>query len=207
MLPTILAQPVSQPRIAKITVDQYHRMIKTGILREGAPIELLDGLLVYKDRSARRGNPMSVGELHGVVVTLLGELGPLLKHFDCHIRNQAPISLPPHHEPEPDGAIVKGVPRDYSKRMPGPEDVYCVIEVADSSLDYDRTTKLKTYAKFRIPQYVIINLVEMQIELHEQPIPAKGRYAKTTVLKAGETLALLAGPAGPLRIPVAELLP
>lgn len=55
-------------RIARLTVDQYHRMIDSGILREGEPIELLDGVLVYKDRSDRGEDPMTVGKRHALAV-------------------------------------------------------------------------------------------------------------------------------------------
>ncbi|MCY3019832.1 MAG: Uma2 family endonuclease [Planctomycetota bacterium] len=208
MSPALIAQPQAPPpRIARITVDQYHRMIKTGILREGDPIELLDGMLVYKDRSARGKNPMGIGELHNVVVSLLGRLTARLEALGCYMQIQGPISLPPHHEPEPDGAIVKGVPRDYTTRLPGPDDVCCVIEVADSSLAHDRTTKLRIYAQAGIPQYVVINLVDSQIELYEQPVPAEGRYANAAVVKAGETLALRTSDAGTLQLPAAQVLP
>jgi Uma2 family endonuclease len=206
MSPTLLAQ-APPPRIARITVDQYHRMIKTGILREGAPIELLDGVLVYKDRSARGKDPATVAPLHSVIVSLLAELNARLEPLGCHMQIQGPISLPPHHEPEPDGAIVKGAPRDYTKRLPGPDDVCCVIEVADSSLAHDRATKLRVYAEAGIPQYVIVNLVDSQIEVYEQPVPAEGRYGKATVVKAGQTFALLAGASQPLAIAAAEILP
>jgi hypothetical protein len=97
--------------------------------------------------------------------------------------------------------------RDYLRHLPGPGDVYCVFEVADSSLLYDRTTKLQLYAQFSIPQYVILNLIDMQAEVYEQPMAAERRYAKKTIVKAGETLALLAGPSGPLKIPAAQVLP
>ena len=204
----LVAQPQAPPpRIARITVDQYHRMIKTGILREGDPIELLDGILVYKDRSARGKNPMSIGEFHNLTIKLLAELDARLRPLGCHMQTQGPISLPPHHEPEPDGAIVKGVPRDYTTRLPGAADVCCVIEVADSSLAYDRTTKLQVYAQAGIPQYVLINLVDAQIEVYEQPVPAESRYATAAVVKTGQTLVLRTGDAGTLQLPAAQLLP
>jgi Uma2 family endonuclease len=148
---------------------------------------------------------MSIGELHSLVVTLLAELSPALNSLGCHVRTQNPISLPPLNEPEPDGAIVKGTPRDYAKRLPGPDDVWCVIEVADSSLAHDRTTKLRIYAQAGLPQYVIVNLVEARIEVYEQP--ADGRYAQASVVKAGETLALAVGAANRVEVPAAQLLP
>jgi Uma2 family endonuclease len=163
-------------RLARITVDQYDRMIKEGILKEGAPIELLDGLLVYKDRSTRGEDPMGIGIPHNLAVDLILQAVHQLVPLGCYVRIQGSVSLPRYDEPEPDATIVKGKPRDYSKRLPGPQDIYCIIEVADSSLDFDRTTKLRIYAQSGIHQYVILNLIDLQAEVYEQPVPAEGRY-------------------------------
>jgi Uma2 family endonuclease len=182
-------------------------MIKTGILKDGDPIELIDGMLVYKDRSARGEDPMGIGVLHNLMIKLLSELDPLLRPLGCHLQAQGPITLPPHHEPEPDGAIVRGLPRDYTKRVPNAEDVFCVMEVADSSLTHDRTTKLRLYAQAGIPQYVLVNLVDLQLEVYEQPVAGEGRYAQSIVLKAGQALPLLVGAGKRLEIPAENVLP
>jgi len=164
-------------------------MIKAGIVHEGAPIELIDGVLIHKDRSASGEDPMSIGKEHSLVVSLLGELDADLAQRGCHMRTQNPLSLPPHDEPEPDGAILRGRPRAYTDRVPGAADAGSVIEVADSSLAYDRKTKLALYARAGIPQYVIVNLGGRCIEIYEQP-SLDGSYQQIAVRRAGETVAL-----------------
>ena len=147
----------SRPRF-RLTVDQYHRMIKDGILEEGIPVELLDGRLEWKDRSATGADPMTVGLEHTWVVQTIQDLAPKLRRFGCSVRVQQPITLPPHHEPEPDAAIVRGARDDYRGRHPGREDILCLIEVADSSLTHDRTKKLRIYANSGVALYFIFNL-------------------------------------------------
>lgn len=195
-----------EPRLARLTVDQYHRMRETHILRDGEPIELLDGLLVHKERGTRGSDPMTVGPRHAMAIRLLAEQDPAVRAAGWFMLTQLPVSLPPYHEPEPDGAIVRGAPRDYPDRPPGAADVAIVIEVADSSLETDRTRKLSIYASAGIPQYVIVNLVDRQLEVHEQPVPAEGRYASQVTLHTGDLLHLRVG-AQRLPIPVGHLLP
>jgi Uma2 family endonuclease len=94
---------------------------------------------------------------------------------------------------------------DYHDGPAGPADVLCVVEVADASLRRDRTVKLKAYAAAGIPLYVIVNLVDDQVELYA-PVPAGG-YGAPRLLKAGETLALPTSTAATVDVPVALLLP
>jgi hypothetical protein len=188
-----------------LTVDQYHLMIESGILTEGEPIELLDGFLVRKDRSAAGKDPMTVGPDHSLTVKKLARLDRKLNRFGCHIQTQQPVTIPDHDEPEPDGAIVVGRPEDYAGRNPGPGDVTCVIEVSDSSLRVDRTTKLRVYADAGIPQYVIINLVDRVIEVYSRPM--SGRYADTTTLFPGKRVELLTASKARLVVSVTSLLP
>lgn len=166
----------------RLTVDQYHRMIKGGILEEGMPVELLDGQLEWKDRSATGGDPMTVGTEHTWVVQTLQGLAPKLQRLGCLVRVQQPITLPPHHEPEPDVAIVRGTPEDYRGRHPGAADILCVIEVADSSLARDRTKKLRVYANGGVPLYLIFNLPDRVVERYAGPLVGKGRYAESATL-------------------------
>jgi Uma2 family endonuclease len=186
--------PLAAPEVVPLTIEQYHRMLEAGILEDGDPIELLDGFLVRKDRSGRGGSPVTVHPMHRVVVTRLGDLGSELERHGAHLQTQQPISLPPSQEPEPDGAIVRGRTEDYADRHPGPGDVLCVIEVADSSLRRDRTTKQRIYAAAGIPQYVIVNLQDQVIEVYEAPRPAEGRYGRTTTVERGATFDLHLGP-------------
>src|SRR3990172_7639968 len=105
------------PRLAQIDVDQYHKMIETGILPEGAPIELIDGLLVYKDRSARGEDPMTVGKSHRWIVNKLMKLFEPLLRLQVVLQLQDPIRMGTVREPEPDGAILRGMPDDYKDRL------------------------------------------------------------------------------------------
>ena len=195
------------PPLARLNVDQYHSMLDAGILHEGDPIELLDGLLVYKDRSARGEGPMTIGKRHRAAVDLLAGLDAKVKPHGCYVMKQGPVTLPASHEPEPDGLVVRGQTRDYLDRHPGPADVFCVIEVADSSLDLDRTNKLQIYAAAAIPQYVIVNLIDLRIEVFESPIPSEGRYAQTWTLPTGASLSLHVGGGARVEVPVSDLLP
>lgn len=204
----ILDQPTKPGgRLARINVEQYHRMLETGILHDGDRIELLDGLLVYKDRSARGEGEMTIGKGHQFSVNRLTRLDRLLTQFGCYMQVQGAITLPPNHEPEPDGAIVRGQDSDYLDHHPGPSDLPCVIEVSDSSLPHDRTAKLAIYASAGIPQYVIVNLIDNCVETYEQPIPAEGRYALPAVLQPGSMVSLNVGTGASLEVPVRDLLP
>jgi Uma2 family endonuclease len=192
--------------VVPLTVEQYHRMIETGILEEGAPIELLDGFLVRKDRSAAGEKPMTVGHQHSLVLGKLMESLTGLRPLGACLRIQQPITLPPDNEPEPDAVIARGDQDTYRHRHPGPDDVTCVIEVADSSLERDRVTKQRLYADNGLPQYVIVNLVDHVVEQYTQPVPGTGRYLQVKVLQAGEMINLFAA-GHPIELPVASLLP
>jgi hypothetical protein len=197
----------AEPRVARLTVGQVHAMTMAGILPESPRTELIDGLLVYKDRSAHGEDPMTIGKRHNLVVKLLGRLDPELAKHGCHMQTQGPVSLPPYDEPEPDGAVLRGEPRDYSERLPEGADAHCVIEVADASLDYDRTTKLEMYARAGVPQYVIVNLREGCLEVHEQPVREEQRYARALVLGPGERVALRVGDDARVEVGADRILP
>lgn len=188
-------------------MDQYHRLLEVGILREGEPVELLDGLLVLKDRSARGEDPMTVGKRHATSVRLLLGVISAVESRGCYLQVQQPITLPPRDEPEPDGAIVRGGPRDYLDHHPGPGDVGSVIEVSDNSLDEDRTLKLRVYASAGIPQYVIVNLVDNQLEVYREVRPVEAAYGRTDVARRGGSVSIDLGSASLLEAPVDSLLP
>ncbi len=178
------------PQLARMDLDQYHRMRDTGILHDGDPIELLDGLLIYKDRSARGEGLMTVGKHHNLAVQLLIEWAQEVRRRGCVLQVQGPVAIPPSHEPEPDGAILRGALRDYADGLPEARDVFCVIEVADSSLAQDRTVKLSLYAQAAVPCYLIVNLVDHVVERFDDPIPAEGRYGRKSVLTRDEVVVL-----------------
>jgi hypothetical protein len=80
----------SRPEIARLSVTQFHRMIELGILPEGEPIELIDGILIRKDNSDAGGNPMTHGPKHAFCVQRLKDLEGRVKPYQCHLRQQLP---------------------------------------------------------------------------------------------------------------------
>jgi Uma2 family endonuclease len=186
----------SQP-VFRLSVDQYHAMIREGIITEDDPVELLEGVLVLK---------MGKNPNHPLAVRLLTTVMDRVLPSGFHFKAQEPITLS-DGEPEPDGAVVRGGPRDYADRHPGPADVALVIEVADTSLDRDRGVKLRSYARAGIAEYWIVNLVDGIVEVYGRP-GMKGRtpgYAEPVIKHSGEELSLSV--AGARAIAVDEILP
>jgi Uma2 family endonuclease len=192
----------------RLTVDQYHAMIAKGIIEEGAPIELLAGRLYWKDRSVVGEDPMSVGTGHAWVIRQLTKLDGKLSKYGCHIQVQLPITLSSEDEPEPDGVIVRGSPEDFIDKHPGPEDILCLIEAADSSLGRDRGIKLRTYAQHGLPLYIIVNLIDRVIEVYTLPSGAKpGHYGDLVSLDGAATIALPTAKRKKLNVAAKTLLP
>jgi Uma2 family endonuclease len=137
-------------------------MIREGILTSDDRVELLEGLLVSK----RPKNPP-----HSVVTGLVRAALERLTPSGWHVDSQEPITLE-DSEPEPDVAVVRGERREYLDHHPGPRDIALVVEVADASLQQDRTTKKRLYAAAGKPVYWIVNLTERQIEVYSDPFGA-----------------------------------
>jgi Uma2 family endonuclease len=186
------------------TVERYHRALETGVLREDTSIELIDGFLVCKDRSKLGEDPMTIGDRHRIAVLRLARMAPAFERFGCFLQTQQPISLPPVNEPEPDGAVIRGDIDDYVESPPGSQHVLAAIEVADSSLGVDLGPKLAAYAAAGIPQYVVADLVNDRVLVHEQP---EGRsYTRVTTVLRGDTVEIAAG-GGRVSLPAERLLP
>jgi Uma2 family endonuclease len=203
---TILELPGERQILYALTVGQYHQMVTEGILPEGEPFELIYGQVTRKDRSAAGADAMTVGDQHIWCVKRLAKLSRRLEALGCHMQTQQPVTLPPYNEPEPDGAIVIGSEDDYLDHKPGAADVTCVIEVADSSLKYDRVVKQRVYARSGILMYFIFNLQERLIEVYTEPLKT-GRYRKSERLAPGATVSFPAPGGRRLSVPVRRLLP
>jgi Uma2 family endonuclease len=190
----------SEP-IFRLTVEQYHAMIRAGELTEDDPVELLEGILVFK---------MPKNTPHSVVTGLARREIERLLPGGWHVRVQDPVTLA-DGEPEPDAAVVRGAVEDYLVEHPGPVDVALAIEVADSSLARDRSIKLRSYARAGIVAYWIINLVERQVEACSVPDPnavPEPRYTVTQIYRPGEDVPLVLPGIGQVgAVAVAKLLP
>jgi len=138
-------------------------MIATGVLTENDRVELLEGWIIDKMPQ----HPAHAGTISILLAKLLAKLSK-----GWIIRVQSPITLE-DSEPEPDLAIVRGPEEKYLTAHPEAEDIAVVIEVADSTVEHDRTVKGRTYARARLPVYWIVNLVELKVEIYTQPRAGK----------------------------------
>jgi hypothetical protein len=200
-------RPGDAPMIVPLSAVQYHQMIAQGILREGEAIELIDGLLIRKDRADRGGDPMSHGPRHAAGVKRLLRPFRRVEELGYHLHSQLPVTLGDNQEPEPDLAVVRGQAEDYDRRRPAATDIAAIMEVSDSSLSFDRTTKLRIYANASIPIYVIVNLVDGQIEMYQGPAAENGSYAVRTDYHAGQFVRIALAVDLEIEISVADLFP
>jgi hypothetical protein len=138
--PTIAKSIPSEP-IWRLSVEQYHQMIQLGILTDDDPVELLEGWLVYK---------MPKNPPHRIATKLTRDALAQILPLGWYVDTQEPITLS-DSEPEPDVVIVRGVTQDYFDRHPTDQDIALVAEVADSTLERDRTSRKRLYARAGIP--------------------------------------------------------
>src|SRR5580692_5700164 len=122
--------------IARLSVEQYHKMIQAGIFTDDNRVELLEGLLVQK---------MSKKPPHRVATKLVNRALESVVPAGWYVDSQEPITTDTS-EPEPDAAIIRGDTRDYTDRHPGPDDIALVVEVADASVELDQRIKQRVYA-------------------------------------------------------------
>ncbi len=120
----------------RFTTQDYHRMAETGVLKPDARVELLNGQII--DMSP-------IGPPHGGAVKRLNRLFSLLNKGRWLVAVQDPVQLNENSEPEPDLMLLKPTPDDYASRHPRPEDVWLLIEVADTSVAYDRELQVRHF--------------------------------------------------------------
>jgi Uma2 family endonuclease len=182
----------------RLRVEQYEQMGNAGILSEDDRVELIAGYLVQK---------MIKNEPHSAACTLTRDAISGLIPGEWYLRVECPLRILSFDEPEPDFAIVQGSPRDHFrlKRAPEPPEVALVIEVAETSLQRDRTEKLRAYAHGGIPTYWIVNLIDRQVEVHTNP--ENDRYAEVHTFKPGQAIGVVIDGREVGRVEVADLLP
>lgn len=183
----------------RIGVEQYHAMIASGAFDEDAPVELLEGWLVAK---------MPKNPAHALTTELVCAALRSILRSGWFVRSQDPITLN-DSEPEPDVAIVKGHPRQYSIQHPGADSVAFVVEVADSSLGKDRGSKKRIYARAGIPVYWIVNLTDRWVEVYTNPISNTNEpdYRTHQTYAANEEIPVVLDGIELASLPVIELLP
>ncbi|MCA8995377.1 MAG: Uma2 family endonuclease, partial [Planctomycetaceae bacterium] len=149
---------------------------------------------------------MTVGPRHATTIGVIQQqLLKVLVDEEVAIRVQQPVTLS-ESEPEPDVSIVRGSLSDYMTHHPCQEDVLLCIEVSDSSLKYDRTTKLQVYARAGIPEYWIVNLNEEHVEVYRTPDPSAGTFLEDFIVPRKSFLSLNIDDQS-VELAISELLP
>jgi Uma2 family endonuclease len=177
--------------------EEYDRLVELGVL-QGEPIELIGGQLLVAEPQ---------GPYHASAITAVDYALRAVLPTGWIVRLQAPVCLDDESEPEPDLAVVPGDPGDYRDAHPARPAL--AIEVAESSLGFDRDRKGSLYARAGIIDYWVVNLVDRVLEVCREPAPDPGAtfgwsYQSVTRLTPPAMVALLGVP--PCRVSVAALL-
>ncbi len=186
------------PRVHQWTREEYYRLDELGLFEQRG-VELIEGVIL--DVSPMRPErAAAIGLVKDTLRTVFGQ--------GWVLRTQLPLSLADKSEPQPDVAIVQGTTKDYRKAHP--TTAVLVVEVSDTTLEYDRTVKASLYARADVPDYWILNLRQRQLEVRRAPQPDPLEpmgfgYATKFTLGEGDTVNPLARPEA--TIAVADLLP
>jgi Uma2 family endonuclease len=153
------------PRRHPITVGEYFRLGETGVLDPQARVELIEGEII---------DMPPIGAPHASKTNRLIDLLTAAVRGRAIVSAQNPVILGNLSAPEPDLALLRYRDDYYAQAHPRPEDCLLLIEVADSSLAYDRNTKLPLYARFQIPEFWIVDIAGGHLDIHREP--EGGRY-------------------------------
>jgi Uma2 family endonuclease len=151
---------VDQPRRHRLSVADYYRMAEVGILAPDARVELIDGEIIDMAPIGSRHNA-TVDRLAAILRNAAGNLAIL--------RVQGSISLDAYSEPEPDIALLRPRPDSYWSVQAGAADIFLIVEVAGSSLPYDRDVKVPLYARHQIPEVWLIDLETQRLKRYRNP--------------------------------------
>jgi Uma2 family endonuclease len=161
----------------KLSVDDFHRMGEAGILHEDDRIELIDGEMIEM---------APIGVLHASVVNELSQMLNAALGRLAIVSVQNPIALPPLNEPQPDIAVLKPRSDKYRHALPSAADVLLLIEVADTTLLYDREIKMPLYARHGIAEAWLVDLQAEAVMIHREP-SAQG-YVRVFTQPANESI-------------------
>lgn len=165
----------------QFTVKQFHQMAESGILSENERVELIRGEMIDMSPIGRR-HAGCVNRLVNLLIQLLGKriiLAP-----------QNPVELNETSEPQPDIALLKPRPDFYRNSHPQPEDIFLLIEMADTTVKYDREVKIPLYAEANIPEVWLVDVNQEIIEVYRNSL--EGIYQDVQKLTKNQSLSILA---------------
>jgi Uma2 family endonuclease len=186
--------PMVPSEPTRISAAQYAALFECGVLREDERVELLGGVIVAMP-PPNPPHDSGTTRLNRALMRAVGERAV--------VRPQCSLLVGHWSVPQPDFAVVPGVPEDYDAAHP--RTALLVVEVSDTSLQQDRLSKSRIYAAGAIPEYWILNLRDRVLEVMRDPDPARGVYRDVRTLGAGDATDIAALPR--TRIAVAELIP
>jgi Uma2 family endonuclease len=159
------------------SVGDYYTMAAAGLFKEDDRVELIEGEVIEM-------NP--IGSRHAACVGRLTELLRSLPRDAAIVWVQNPVQVNDYSEPVPDVTLLKRRDDFYAQANPGPEAVLLLIEVSDSTLDYDRQIKVPLYARAGVAEVWVVNLPEEVVEVYARP--SGGKYQDARVVRRGESL-------------------
>lgn len=180
-------------RTERYTVEEYELLGASGVFSEDDRIELIEGAIVEMTPK---------GIAHSEAVTNLNEWFAERRGNLYRVRIQDPIVLSNTSEPEPDIVLARPLAERRVRGHPRPEDVFLVVEVADSSLAFDRGRKADLYARAGIAEYWVANVLDFSIDVFRDPSPTG--YKEVRTYRPGESISVLAFP--DLLLPVSEIV-
>ncbi|HET9765457.1 MAG TPA: Uma2 family endonuclease [Thermoanaerobaculia bacterium] len=177
----------------RFSVDDYYRLAQAGILGEDDRVELIEGEILMMPPIDSR-HAACVSGISRLMLRALGE--------QAVVRVRCPARLDDLNEPEPDLCLARPRADLYSGAHPGPADVLLLIEVADSSIGYDRGIKLPLYARSGIAAVWILDLGRRLVEAYSGPSP--DGYLERRTLRSGDRLEI---PGTDVSIDAGQLFP
>ena len=159
-------------------VDQYYRMAQSGILAEDDRVELIEGEVIKMS---------PIGVRHASCVKRLNAFFTEKLGRKVIVGVQDPILLSTYSEPQPDLCLLRPKADFYADGHPSPADVFLVVEVADTSIGYDRDEKIPLYARAGIAEVWLIDLTQDTFTLYAEPI--RGQYRQTREVNRGGVVA------------------
>jgi len=163
----------------KFTLEQYHKMAESGILTEDDRVELIRGEIVEMSPIGRR---------HAACVRRLAKLFSEKLSQRAIVDTQNPVELSDRSEPQPDVALLQPHPDFYEAGHPQPEDIFLLVEVADTTVETDRNVKIPLYAEGGISEVWLVNINEQCVEVYREPVTTG--YQNVQKFQRGQTLSI-----------------
>ena len=194
----ITASEAADPESFLFDAEAFHRMIEADVFADDDRVELWDGRITIKMAKKIAHSYTSAR----MTYTLIRVVPPGWCVWPENL-----ITIGQKRVPLPDFTLLRGTLENYAARVPTGNDVGLVVELSDSSLRYDTTTKLAGYAEAGIANYWVVNLVKNVIQTFAEPVPTERRYAQEAVYTIGQNVPLRLDRVVVAEIPAVDLLP